>query len=363
MKIVFILSSLCDNHFSKRVIEFIEHGYEVEVYGFKRKNEPLMKDTHYTPHVFAEIESANHLSRIPAYLKAFRKFSKFISKDDICFYSSLDIALFARVFIKNPYLYEVCDLTELGIKGIIGRFLRHQNKVSINASIKTILTSQGFVDYFGDINKEKISLIPNRLNIDCPKYSKAQYDLPDIIRIGFVGAVRYESVYKFIKVCAEQFRQKVEIHIFGYFVKNDNFGCRVESLVEKYDNLYYHGRFSNPIDLPSIYDKIDLSLATYAAYDDNVKYAEPNKLYEAIYFRCPIIVSEGVFLGDKVKDLNVGYAINALDEKAIYEFLATLNNNSYQDKLQGCMRIEQKACLNINEEYFAEIGNLLNNRC
>ena len=154
-----------------------------------------------------------------------------------------------------------------------------------------------------------------------------------------------------------------EATIFGYYVKNDNFGCRVESLVEKYDNLYYHGRFSNPIDLPSIYDKIDLSLATYAAYDDNVKYAEPNKLYEAIYFRCPIIVSEGVFLGDKVKDLNVGYAINAMDEKAIYEFLATLDNNSYQDKLQGCMRIEQNACLNINEEYFAEIGNLLNNRC
>ena len=358
MKIIFILSSLCDNHFSKRVIEFIEHGYEVEVYGFKRRNEPLMKDTPYTPHVLAEIESANYFSRVPAYIKALRKVSKLISKDDICFYSSLDIALFARVFIKNPYLYEVCDLTELGIKGFIGRVLRYQNKVAINASVKTILTSQGFVDYYGDINKDKICLIPNKLNVDCPKYSKVPYDLPKVVRIGFVGAVRYESVYKFIKTCAERLRQKVEVHIFGYFVKNDSYGSKVEGPLD-YDNIYYHGRFSNPSDLPGIYDKIDLSLATYAAYDENVKYAEPNKLYEAIYFRCPIIVSEGVFLGDKVKSLNVGYAIDALDENAIYEFLSCLDNTSFQDKLQGCMKIDQRSCLNINEEYFAEIEKLL----
>ena len=40
-EIVFILSSLNDPHYRKRVEEFMDHGYEVTVYGFKREGREL----------------------------------------------------------------------------------------------------------------------------------------------------------------------------------------------------------------------------------------------------------------------------------------------------------------------------------
>lgn len=359
MKIIFILSSLNDNHFSKRVIEFMSHGYEVEVYGFKRKNEEIPTEIPYRPIILAEIPSANYWTRIFVYFKCIRKVSSFVGEGDICFYSSLDIALFARLFIKSPYIYEVCDLTELALKGWAGSFLHKQNEKSINSSIKTILTSQGFVNYFDKADKSKVFLIPNKLDSNCPRFQKEKKALPDVIRIGFVGAVRYETVYNFIKVCAEKYPHKIQIHIFGVFAEKDVFAMKTKAMVENNDNIVYHGRFNNPTDLPSIYSQIDLSLATYSPYYDNVKYAEPNKLYEAIYFRCPIIVSEGVYLGQKVNELNVGYTVDALDEMAICSFVDSLNNQNYQEKLDGCYKIKQNECLNNNEEFFKELDKII----
>ena len=62
-EIVFILSSLNDSHFRKRVEEFMDKGYQVKVYGFKRKgqNLPLLR---YTPIILGEIENRNFTARL-----------------------------------------------------------------------------------------------------------------------------------------------------------------------------------------------------------------------------------------------------------------------------------------------------------
>ena len=38
MQIIFIVPSISDSHYRNRIIEFIDKGYTVNVYGFKRKN-------------------------------------------------------------------------------------------------------------------------------------------------------------------------------------------------------------------------------------------------------------------------------------------------------------------------------------
>ena len=45
--------------------------------------------------------------------------------------------------------------------------------------------------------------------------------------------------------------------------------------------------------------------------------AKNNKRGISIYFDTPIIVSEYCYLGDKVKELNIGFTVNPLDEIAI----------------------------------------------
>lgn len=87
-------------------------------------------------------------------------------------------------------------------------------------------------------------------------------------------------------------------------------------------------------------------------------HAEPNKLYESIYFRCPIIVNEKTFLGQKVQKLGIGYVINSMDEEQITVFLNSFNNEDYKKKIMACECIPQVYCLNINDSLFDYIRSL-----
>ena len=350
---VFILSSLNDPHYKKRVEEFIDNGYKVTVYGYKRKGQILQEFT-YKPIVLGEIFERNYSAR----LELFRKSIKSIAsscKGKIVFYSSLDVAIFGRMYIDSPYIYEVCDLTELTIGN---RFLRNLlsfiNKNTIKNSIRTIITSEGFAEYFGKKLSNKFFLIPNKVSRNIPKFIEKKRKLEQIIKIGFVGVIRFETIYNFIKVCAD-YREKVEIHLYGIYSEADEWAIKTRDL--KSENIYYHGRFNNPEDLPNIYENIDLLLCAYTP-SLGVMYAEPNKLYESIYFRCPIIVSENVFLGKKVERLGVGYFINSMSDSSIAVFLDSLNDADYQQKIKACQEISQEECLNNNQKFFDFIETL-----
>ena len=52
----------------------------------------------------------------------------------------------------------------------------------------------------------------------------------------------------------------------------------------KFPNVKLHGKFKNPSDLSVIYNKIDLNVICYDTTSINVRIAEPNKLYESIFF-------------------------------------------------------------------------------
>ena len=355
-EIIFILSSLNDSHFRKRVEEFMDNGYQVKVYGFKRKgqNLPLLR---YNPVVLGEIENRNFSARLSLFNRSIKGIAK-VCKGKLCFYSSLDIAIFAKQYIKAPYIYEVCDLTELTIGNpVIRTALTKINKSVIRKSKKTIITSEGFADYFSNLPQDKFYLIPNKVSADMPPFAGKKRELHiDKIKIGFAGVIRFESIYHFVKACAD-YGKNIEMHLFGIYSDADEWATKIEQIEKNYNNVFFHGRFSNPGDLPSIYEGVDLVLCTYPP-TLGVKYAEPNKLYEAIYFRCPIIVSEKVFLGDKVKRLNIGYVIDAMDEDKIKLFLESLNASNYQSKVDACKSIPQSECINTNDDFFKQIENL-----
>lgn len=123
----------------------------------------------------------------------------------------------------------------------------------------------------------------------------------------------------------------------------------------KYNNVFYHGRFKNPNDLPKIYENIDILLCTYDYRIDNVRYAEPNKLYEAIYFRKPIIVSSNTFLSNKVSELNIGYHIDSLDKNSIVSFFNNLTSGSLRTKVNACSAIPREECIMNDTEFFEHI--------
>lgn len=361
-KIVFIINSISSQRCIKRVEEFIAHGYAVEVYGFSRKMEMYSKPKHFSIEVIGEFDnSMSFIKRIPILRKGIRKvLQKYRYDKDVVYYLfQLDVALVFKMIDRgNRYIYEESDLAHTYIaNNIVRRILEFVDKQIIRKSLLTVFTSEGFLMYhYGKSVPTNVCIIANRLTPLVETMEKvAKRSSEGKLKIGFVGVPRFKSVVNFARTFCSNFPD-YEFHIYGEVkgVQEGNF-----SVLRKFSNCFFHGAFRNPDDLPVIYSNLDLVLSTYDVEYENVRYAEPNKMYESIYFETPIIVSHGTFLEKKVKELGIGYCVDPMNEQAIVELVNEITCESLQSKIQCCKAIDKRKCLNLNEGFFAKLEQLL----
>lgn len=344
MTINFLMNSITDAHSNKRIKEFEEQGYKVKIFGFDRQiGTPGRNDitilgsfTNATP----------YYQRIKIYISGIRKAFKIAnSKDDYWFYQGLDTALFAFIFGKScKYIYEECDLVHAYIKNSLLRFtLELTDKFIIKKSHKTIVTSEGFLKYHykdTESTPKNIVLVPNKLSKEVKNYplkGNSNFN-PNHIKFAFIGGLRYMSLISLAQNISRNFPNH-EFHFYGYISQTIN-----EEDLPKRENVFYHGAFHSPEDLPKIYSEVDIVVATYDISSINVKFAEPNKLYESIYFNCPIVVSKQTFLEKKVKKLKIGYSVNAYDENDVKSLVHTIEKTYLKTK-ESISKISQDAAI------------------
>ena len=201
-------------------------------------------------------------------------------------------------------------------------------------------------------------VIANRLNAGITEFEilpKRPVDLTHL-KIGYVGFIRYESIAHFAKVFCKHFPQH-EFHFYGTYTSEGE--KKMFDGIDAFDNCYFHGSFKSPDELGRIYSEFDLVLSTYDVSSENVRYAEPNKIYEAIYFETPIIVSSGTFLADKVNRLGIGFDIDAMDENAIVSFINNLSESRLSSIINNIKRIDKNSVININDDFFEKFENEL----
>lgn len=368
-KIIFILSAIDAVYAIKRVNEFIENGYIVEVYGFNRENEPskyleVKYNYKFNINVIGSFTNdVSYIKRLPIIIKGLKKVIKRVSLNDVVYVFGLNLAVFMRFCPNITYIYEEADLTYtyFNNKFVRNIFKKIDRSVILN-SLETVLTSDGFIDYLFDNKYNRIppniSIIPNKLSPEVSNFvvkTSKQLNI-NKIRFGFVGGIRFISIYNFVKVIAERFPNH-EVLLYGIF--SHSLKNKFEKLIENNSNIKYMGRFKNPDDLLEIYSNIDISIGTYDVTSDNVKFAEPNKLYESIYFGVPIIVSSGTFLNKKVSQLGIGYGINALHEDSIYSFINAINKEQIDKWGKSINLIDKRGCININTSFFKKINDKL----
>ena len=355
-KVVFILVSLSDSHYRNRIMEFANHNIPVEVYGFERKGNNKTIDIPFNVEKLGMLEDESYKSRLQLYIKQFKRIGDKYNEASVVFYlTSLDIAMvFHSLNPQFEYIYEECDLTHTYL-GRLKSLFEFADKRIIKKSLLTVITSQGFINYhFKGSCPENVCLVENKLNpsiIGVNGIQKKAFD-KNKLSIGFVGGPRFESVYNFIDTFCSNYQNYI-FHIYGGPVP-DSF-----NQLKRHKNCFFHGFFNNPVDLPQIYSSIDLVLATYDVKYENVRYAEPNKIYESIYFETPIIVSRNTFLSEKVEHLGIGYSIDALNEEEIINFINALSLKSVQSRINNLRKIDKVETLNNNVKLFERLKNLL----
>lgn len=365
-EIVFIVNSIKQARCIRRIEDFINNGYIVHVYGFDRDNDNR-KLPAFKLNIIGEIENGgSYFKRIFYIRNKIKKhiYEKFNKKETVFYLFNFDVAFsFLSVFglNKTKYIYEVSDLTELGISNKnIRNVLVSINKRMMRDAFENVLTSEGFYKfYFNEKIVENVTLLQNKLNKKCTElpFPTKEIKESDKIKIGFTGVVRYESIYNFTKVIGSDFPD-IELHFFGIISSDEPYHTKMKKLINNKKNIFYHGPFNNPDDFPDIYSKIDLVLALYTPSLD-VKYAEPNKLYEAIYYEKPIIVSKDTFLGEKVEKLNVGFAINPMDFECINKFLSSLTVTSILNKSESCKLLPKDYSIDDSSDFFKKIKSKL----
>ena len=349
--VVFILSYSNNQNAIKRLEEFLEHGIAVDAYGFKRHDITNIKTERIKVNIIGSFDNlVNYRKRVPIMSKGIQAVLKKYKNSDVLYYLfGLDVAGLFKLHCSKPYIYEEEDLIYTYFNNRLLRLLFAKlDRYVVKNSVRTIFTSDGFANYhFGSNWPTKVSIIPNKLKKDVLNYPALSHEV-DLrhLRIAFVGSFRFQSVYNFARVYLQSFPDYT-FHFFGSATDSEQ--KALFDTLKTYTNCVFHGRFNNPVDLPSVYSQFDLLLSTYDTQYENVKYAEPNKLYEAIYYNTPIIVSSNCYLGDKVLQLGVGYAIDALNDNEIISFIKGLSLDSINEKKKTIESIDKHYAIDDNK--------------
>ena len=135
------------------------------------------------------------------------------------------------------------------------------------------------------------------------------------VRIGFVGSVRYpEENIKLIEgLRGKDFLLK--------YVGPEVAGCDLKGYCSKNNiiNVIFQGKFKNH-EKAAIYKEIDIINSIYGDFSLEVTTAIPNRYYDALLFKKPIIASKGTYLGELVRENGIGLVVD-------------LNQDSVEDKL------------------------------
>lgn len=344
----------------RRIESFIEEGYDVEVYGHRFNDSKVnycISDK-YTYNVIAEIpHHASFASRISGLKKVRQIVRQYDSKTTLFYFFTLNVAAIAP-FLNIRYIYEESDMLFARFrKKLPMAIVEAVNKLTVRRSAITVMTSEGFADYYyGNKVPKNIVFLLNKIHKRClelPRCERRPLDM-NHLRFAFVGNVRYPSLVNSARAIASNYPQ----HEFHFFGNAEALPSGLEHSLDQFPNVYWYGPFKNPDDLPAIYAKFDILICTYDVTGLNPRYAEPNKLYEAIFFETPIVVSPQSYLEKKVKQLNVGTSVDADDEQAVIQLVKSLTEERINEYLSNIRRIDKRTVIFDNQPLFDRIAAL-----
>jgi glycosyltransferase involved in cell wall biosynthesis len=334
----------------RRIEDFIDAGLDVDVYGYKYDvvNVDYCNSPKYTYNVIETIPHAVSYKRRLAGLKKIKEIvRRYDKKNTIFYFFSLNVAAIAP-FLHIKYVYEESDMLfdRFGNK-LARRLVIAFNKHVIKRSAIAVMTSEGFAEfYYGDKRPNNIEFVLNKVNAKClslPPVEKLSFDV-NHIRFGFAGNIRYKATLNLAAIIAKCYSN----HEFHFYGNTESLPSSQLDVLKTYPNIVFHGLFKNPVDLPRIYASMDFCVCNYDITGVNPRYAEPNKLYEALFFDTPILVSPHTFIGKKVKEQKVGFEIDSYDETLVKNTIDSLDQATYNELVNRIKLIKKETLITDN---------------
>jgi succinoglycan biosynthesis protein ExoL len=282
---------------------------------------------------------------------------------------NLIVALFARWCwrAKAPVVYEVLDInpacTDTGWTGVVIRAVEKQLLRRIDL---LVVSSSRFVsEYFERMLgfRGRWFLFENKV----PRYVNAaarqNHQLAPPAgggrrwRIGWFGYLDDEHSWRLLRGLAEALPDEVEVYVRGAPYTNFDMGRFLQD-VSRLPNVRYGGRYDNPADLPAMYAAVDLvwsidcnNLLT------NSKWLLTNSVYEAGYYRVPVLALAGTAVGEMVADERLGWCLGQPTVPDLVTFIRGLDERTYEARRRELMAVDATRFLETDE--IARISTIL----
>ncbi len=179
----------------------------------------------------------------------------------------------------------------------------------------------------------------------------------EVFRIGYHGAVRGQLAEFTALFEAVKGMEDVTVEVNGDGPDNGP----VRQLSERYSNVTVKGAFDGTKDLSDMYARTDLLFVGYNP--DNPNYqgdAEVVKFYEAIFTGTPMLVTERIGMGDKVKTYGYGLTCDTRDPDAIRKAIRYFIDHPEfcktcaEHEKANAGRYDWKSAVRVLDEVFAE---------
>ena len=147
-------------------------------------------------------------------------------------------------------------------------------------------------------------IIPNYPNYLEKSYIKRENDYLTVLYYGWLGENRGSEIIEGLL----SFDKNIKIISAGWF--SDKF---TEAMFYKFkNNITYHGVLEQK-DAQKLAIHADYILCCYAPINDNNINASPNKIYDSIHLKTPVIINSEVKISSFVKKYNIGIVIDNYD--------------------------------------------------
>lgn len=257
-------------------------------------------------------------------------------------------ALIAAKIKKKPIIYDIYDFYAdvVTLPKLLRWTTAKIDKIFMKFASAVIIVDKSILKQIGGYINNYIVIIMNTpkdvfKNIKLEKKTENKKDIFTIFYLGGIYKTRYPNLDKII--LSIKGMSDVELIIGGY--ADDNTIHELKKNMENMNNAKFIGKITDEEAIKHTI-KADLLFALYDPSGLSNRYLSPNKLFEAMMYAKPILVSENSTMAEIVRENNYGIVVNCRDVKEIKGAIIKLKND------QGlCMQLGENARKAYDEKY------------
>ncbi|HOJ94504.1 MAG TPA: glycosyltransferase [Fervidobacterium nodosum] len=242
---------------------------------------------------------------------------------------ALPAAIFS-IFARKKFIYHIADkfTKAYNVPFLIKPFFDFIDFLIMTKAEYIIIPSETRIYDIPRIFRKKCTIIYNSPEDVKNIQAEINDKINDRLKLGFFGVL---SEDRFIKETCEIVKKNdfLELHIGGYGPLESY--IREQSLLCERIKFYGKVAYDKVLEIQS---EVDLLFAIYNPAIPNNKQASPNKLYEAMMLRKPIIVCRGMGIDELVEREDIGFVIN-YSANDFEKLLAFINNQRCILKSKG----------------------------